>query len=733
MKTLLKRSNKFYFIISFLVVGLVIAGLKTWLFSGAISVGNCRFPQTCLECHEQELIDEELAEGDIACDLGVFSDATQMNTARFLHSVAILQDGRVLLTGGMKAGAIAQTSAEIYNPETNTFTLTTGSMSIKRISHVATALQDGRVLITGGRTATSVAAGGVVLKSAEIYDPVTDTFTPTGDMNVARRSHTATLLSDGRVLIAGGGSGVSTGTTMPIASCEIYDPQTGTFTLIGNMNFARQFHRAIVLKDGRVLLANGSTGAGTSAPTRKMEIYDPQANTFTYIGDSIYPRLAQGAVRMRDGRVLLIGAYYGVSGGVAPSCEIYDPNTNTFTATQSMHHPRIDIGGFLLPSGKVLVPAGAMTRGTPPAPLFHPTAEIYDPETQEWKFVGSLNLGRDEFSGVLLKDGRVFVSGGFGKNVSYLQGAEIYTSSPQEQAKGIIARIEDLSLSAFKEEDKDDDGDDELDNDDSPAEVQAELVHKAEKILELIQKAETEQDLEKQTKLYNKAAKKLGKLSSKMDGCAGGNASNDLIIGCENQEQVYPLIGLLIKTLTNPNIPPTAVPGADVTSGTKPLTVNFTGSGIDPDGVITSYNWDFGDGTGSVLQNPTKTYNFGGTYTVTLTVVDDDGATGTATLTIDVTNSGTVSYANEVQRIFNNRCTGCHGNDGGLTLTSYTTLMAGGNSGPAVIAGNADASLLVCRIEGNTCGQQMPRGSDPLTATQITLIRNWINQGALNN
>ncbi|OGL44872.1 MAG: hypothetical protein A2149_06690 [Candidatus Schekmanbacteria bacterium RBG_16_38_11] len=714
MKTLLRRSPQIYIIISFFVIGLVIVGLNGWLHSGAVSVGDCRFPQTCLQCHEQELIDEEQEEGEIACDLGAFSDATQMNTARFLHSVAILNDGRVFLTGGMRAGAIAQTSAEIYDPETNTFTLTTGSMSIRRISHVATALQDGRVLVTGGRTATTIAGGGVVLSSAEIYDPATDTFTSTGNMNVARRSHTATLLSDGRVLIAGGGSGVSTGTTLPIASCEIYDPQTGVFTLAGNMNFARQFQRAVVLKDGRILLANGSTGAGTSAPTKKMEIYDPQANTFTYIGDSIYPRLAQGAVRMRDGRVLLIASYTGVSGGISPSCEIYDPQTNTFTATGSMHHPRIDIGGFLLPSGKVLVPAGAMT--VLGAAVFHPTAEIFDPETEEWKFVGSLNLGRDEFSGVLLKDGRAFISGGFGKNVSYLQGAEIYTSSPQEQARGIIARIEDLPASAITDSDR------------------RTLISKVEATLGMIQNGEAYPKDKDQQILYMAEGNKLeNDVLKKMNGCAGGNTSDDRIIGCENQEQVYPLVKLLIDTLTNPNIPPTSVPGADVTSGTKPLTVNFTGSGIDTDGTITSYNWDFGDGTGSVLQNPTKTYNFGGTYTVTLTVVDDDGATGTATLTIDVTNPGTVSYANEVQRTFNNRCTGCHGNDGGLTLTSRATLLAGGNSGPAVIPGDADASLLVCRIEGSTCGQMMPKGSDPLTSTQITLIRNWINQGALNN
>ena len=133
--------------------------------------------------------------------------------------------------------AVITNSVDAFNPADNSVA-PVAPMTIRRWSHAATTLADGRVLVTGGRTGAT-AATGVVLATAEIYDPATDTWTETaGPMNVARRSHTSTLLPNGKVLIAGGGNGVSTTTSQPIQSAELFDPATGMFTLIGNMTAA---------------------------------------------------------------------------------------------------------------------------------------------------------------------------------------------------------------------------------------------------------------------------------------------------------------------------------------------------------------------------------------------------------------------------------------------------------------------------------------------------------------
>jgi hypothetical protein len=163
-------------------------------------------------------------------------------------------------------------SAEIYDPKTGTFS-PTGALGVGRAWHTETVLSDGRVLVTGGSSETAD------LASAEVYDPTTGRFTPTGQMEVSRRYHTATRLADGRVLVAAGGGDYTNRNFL--ASAEIYEPKAGTFTATGPLAEARTYQAASLLRDGRVLVTGGY---GALAPLASAELYDPKTGTFSPAG-----------------------------------------------------------------------------------------------------------------------------------------------------------------------------------------------------------------------------------------------------------------------------------------------------------------------------------------------------------------------------------------------------------------------------------------------------------------
>jgi hypothetical protein len=181
---------------------------------------------------------------------GTFSKTDSMSSIRSQHTATLLADGRVLVVGGGGEGYASVPSADLYDPATGTFTKT-GSMKSGRWLQTATLLRDGRVLVTGGRSPNDS-----VYASAEIFDPATGRFSSTDTMDDGRQQHTATLLQDGRVLIAGGywSNGQS---WRVLSSAEIFDPAAGTFTPIGSMGSARDGHTATLLDDGRVLIAGG--------------------------------------------------------------------------------------------------------------------------------------------------------------------------------------------------------------------------------------------------------------------------------------------------------------------------------------------------------------------------------------------------------------------------------------------------------------------------------------------
>ncbi len=279
----------------------------------------------------------------------------------------------------------------------------TGSMATPRIGHTATLLNNGKVLVAGGRL-----DGTLILSSTEVFDPTTGTFTRTSNMGTQRVSHTATLLSDGRVLVVGGHSP----TASAIATAEIYDLTTGSFLPAGSLQTARSMQAATILKNGKVLVTGGADVNGNALGTA--EIFDPATGAFSFTGTMATLRLAPTATLLNDGRVL-------VAGGGDVTAELFDPASGSFAPTGSMITARSGETATLLSNGKVLVAGGQDQNGNSLA-----TAELFDPVAGTFATTGSMGTPRTQQTATLLNDGTVLVTGGIGATESDLVSAEIF-------------------------------------------------------------------------------------------------------------------------------------------------------------------------------------------------------------------------------------------------------------------------------------------------------------------
>jgi hypothetical protein len=251
----------------------------------------------------------------------------QMNAVRYHASATLLQDGTVLIAGGDTGNNAGLQTAEIYNPGAGTFTPTKGMMITVRTSHTATLLNDGTVLIAGGEGNTG--SGQTAWNTAEIYNPLTQTFTRTsGAMITARAVHTATLLSDGTVLLAGG-----QGNSSYLSSAETYNPSTGTFTATGSMNSARAMHTATLIADGTILIAGGYTSASSAGATQTAEIYNVSQRSFRLTGSMTVPRAFHSATLLYNGEVLIAGGESSTdaSNAFLASAELYSYTVTTAT------------------------------------------------------------------------------------------------------------------------------------------------------------------------------------------------------------------------------------------------------------------------------------------------------------------------------------------------------------------------------------------------------------------
>jgi uncharacterized protein YjbI with pentapeptide repeats len=329
-----------------------------------------------------------------------FCETGNMITARRNHMVIALPNGKILVTGGAAnadgTGSLA--SAELYDPVAHTFSSTVNTMSTSRVDHTVTLLLNGEVLVTGGYSDTTNAQ-----PSADLYFTANNVFNPvTAQMTTPRAEHAATLLANGKVLITGGND--NNGNTL--ASAEIFDPTANTFTATAQpMNSVRQAHHADLLPNGKVLISGGLDGNNNALASA--EIYDPVAGTFTPTGNMTTARGNHSSALLYTGQILVAGGLTGPGTGLVltATAELYNPGTGTFTPTANMSVARGHYAGIVLDDGTDFISGGA----TLPAGI---NADIYNPVTQTFSVSGNFTAAQTGMREAVAPDGTVLLASG---------------------------------------------------------------------------------------------------------------------------------------------------------------------------------------------------------------------------------------------------------------------------------------------------------------------------------
>ena len=352
---------------------------------------------------------------------GTWQSWNPMGDVRSGAAAVLLQDGRVLISGGSNpAGPTA--SADLFDTN-GAFTAIT-PMNSARSGHTATLLGDGRVLVSGGDT------GSGITNSAEVFDPATGSWTLlSATLLDARAGHTASLLSDGRVLFAGGHNSGGA-----LSTLEIFDPLNDDFTSAGTLTANRMNHAAAVLGDGRVLVIGG-TADGTNA-LATVDIYDPVTRTVG-VGPSLStPRMSATATTTLDGKVAVIGGSNG-SQDLA-SAEIFDPATGQITLSASnLAIPRSGHNAFLLPNNNSILIVGGTSGGTDLN-----SAELYFPWTDSFQTTGAMSVARPGMTGSALGlDGRFLAAGGTNLASTELYGFATVKTDKNDYAPGEVVTI----------------------------------------------------------------------------------------------------------------------------------------------------------------------------------------------------------------------------------------------------------------------------------------------------
>jgi hypothetical protein len=326
-----------------------------------------------------------------------------MSTARGEEpALALLRDGRVLIAGGSQNEDISsstQASAELFTRPTTSFAPAANMMSATRWWNSAVTMLTGKVLVVGGTcdywADASCSLDPVGQTKADLFDPVTNAFTPTAmPMNKPRSETMATLLVDGRVLI----------TSMNDPSVEIYDPDADSFQLVAHTQ-GHGFGFMVRLRDGRVLLGGGQSTAGPQAPlTTSVEAFDPDTSTFTMVGSLKQTRYIGVGVALPDGSMIVVGG--DPAGNVI---ERFDPATSMFSVTPyALAVGRSEEAAVLVGDGTVLVVGGILPVGCNTTT----SVEQIDPVAGTVSKFPDRPSSSTELSGLTLADGSVLVAGG---------------------------------------------------------------------------------------------------------------------------------------------------------------------------------------------------------------------------------------------------------------------------------------------------------------------------------
>lgn len=309
-----------------------------------------------------------------------------MATARTGHTATLLPDGDVLIVGGTNAP-----SAERF-VSTSRRWAPAQAPTLARTHHTATVLADGRMLVAGGASNPG---------TAEVYEPATNTWAPAGMMRTGRERHTATRLRDGRVLVVGG---LAAGRAL--ASAELFDPTTNTWTDAAPLDGPagpRRSHTATLLADGKVLVAGGRGDPGDRIDVQR---YDAANNRWVSTGSLTTARSHHGAVRLSDGSVLVVGGDETTPAGRATTAERYEPASGTWAPAGALAEPKDGLTATLLPGGQVLVAGGEN------AALLQASAFLFDPVAGTWSAAPDAPVSRARHTATLLPSGAVLLAGG---------------------------------------------------------------------------------------------------------------------------------------------------------------------------------------------------------------------------------------------------------------------------------------------------------------------------------
>jgi N-acetylneuraminic acid mutarotase len=348
---------------------------------------------------------------------GTWTVVASVHTPRDGHTATLLANGNVVIAGGENNNQ-ALASSEVYSPTTGAWTAS-GNLKVARSSARALLLPNGAILMAGGCVSN---CAGVTTATAELYNSVNGSWSSTGSMATARTYFGMVLLPSGKVLAAGGCTGLNANGCSGVTSkAEIYDRSTGTWSATGSMTAARATFSLTVLANGEVLAAGGINGADN--PQGSAELYNPSTGKWTATGKMITARNEHTATLLASGNVIVAGGE-NASGVTTNKTEFYNSSTGKWTASGNLNVSRLEHTATMLPNGNVLVSGGANVTSSTTTVLS--SAELYNPSTGVWTKTGSLNNARTEHAATLLVGGTVIDISGSGATDD-LASCEVYT------------------------------------------------------------------------------------------------------------------------------------------------------------------------------------------------------------------------------------------------------------------------------------------------------------------